>query len=386
MTDGNLIGRSVRGAEVPFPALVLRQSALRANIARMAEFCSQHDVLIAPHAKTHMTHEIAALQVDAGAWGLSVATVEQAAVYASQDVDHLLVANEVTGRASIRALRGLHEHSRRPRVYCLVDSHQGVALLDAGFAGSAPLRVLIEYGYHGRRGGVRDLAVARGLAEAVRATANLELVGLCTYEGAVATTRDAASLEKIDDAVDALAEAAAVLEEEALFSMSQSVIVTAGGSVFFDRVAERLRGLPRPRFKVIIRSGAYATHDVGHYERLSPLPFTAATEVWADVISAPQPGLAILGAGKRDVPYDMDLPVPTGWWVDGARREPQPSWTVVDTNDHHAFMQGEAPMPSPGDVVTLGVSHPCTTFDKWRQVLVVDDDDVVTAVWPTHFS
>jgi D-serine deaminase-like pyridoxal phosphate-dependent protein len=82
----------------------------------------------------------------------------------------------------------------------------------------------------------------------------------------------------------------------------------------------------------------------------------------------------------------MDLPVPTGWWVDGVRRDPQPSWTVVDTHDQHAFMEGSDPMPSPGDVLTLGVSHPCTTFDKWRQVLAVDDDDVVTAVWQTHFS
>lgn len=382
----DLVGRSLRAAEVQLPALVVRQSALRSNIARMAEFCRMRDVLIAPHAKTHMTHEIAAQQLEAGAWGLSVATVEQAAAYSTGNVTHLLIANEVTGRASIRALRELREASPERDVYCLVDSATGVALLDAGLAGTEPLRVLIEYGYHGRRGGVRDLSAARDLAEIVKASPNLELVGLCTYEGAVATTRDPVGLAQVDDALDALGRAAIALDEAGLFCGSEPVIVTAGGSVFFDRVAERLRCLSRSRFSVIIRSGAYATHDVGHYARLSPLSFTAATEVWADVLSAPQPGLAIVGAGKRDVPYDMDLPVPTGWWVDGVRHDPPAGWTIVDTHDQHAFMHGTAPLPSPGDVLTLGVSHPCTTFDKWRRVLVVDDDDIVTAVWQTHFS
>lgn len=383
---GELVGLSLRAGEAPLPALVVRRSALASNVARMAEYCRDRGVLIAPHAKTHMTHEIAEMQLEAGAWGLSVATVEQAAVYESLDVKHLLIANEVTGRSSIRALRQLQERSVDRQIYCLIDSDSGVRLLDAGFDGARRLRVLLEYGYHGRRGGVRDLPAALELAKTIQASPNLELVGLCMYEGAVATTRDPVGLAQIDEALDALAQAAIALEEGGFFSDSEPVIVTAGGSVFFDRVADRLNALPSSRYSVVLRSGAYATHDVGHYARLSPLPFRAATEVWADVLSAPEPGLAILGAGKRDVPYDMDLPTPTGWWVDGERREAGSSWTVIDTHDQHAFMHGIDPMPSPGDVVTLGVSHPCTTFDKWRRVLAVDDNDVVTAEWKTHFA
>ena len=382
----NYCGRSLRMGEVPLPVLAVRRSALTANIAMLAAYCRENQLLLAPHAKTHLTHEIARLQLAAGAWGLTVASPEQAAVYAAADAAHILIANEVVGPASLRVLRQLHEAEPARRVYCLVDSIRGVELLDHALRGAPTLGVLLEFGYLGRRAGVRDLADAVLLAEAVKAAANLELAGICMYEGAVAGDRSPASLSRVDAALDALARAARELEDSSLFTESQRAIVTAGGSVFFDRVAGQLSGLPRSRYDVVLRSGAYATHDDGHYAELSPLPFTPALEVWADVLSVPQADLAILGAGKRDVPYDMDLPTPKAWVRAGIRYPAPMGWHVLDTHDHHAFLRITGPAPEPGETVILGLSHPCTSFDKWRSVLAVGDDDVVEARWVTHFS
>lgn len=386
MPMSDYCGRSLRMGEVPLPVLAVRRSALKANIAMLAAYCRENRLLLAPHAKTHLTHEIARLQLAAGAWGLTVASPEQAAVYATAGATHILIANEVVGPASLRMLRQLHEAEPDRRVYCLVDSIRGVELLSHALRGAPALGVLLEFGYLGSRAGVRDLAGALLLAGAVKAAANLELAGICMYEGAAASDRNPASLSRVDAALDALAQAARELEDSGLFTGSQRAIVTAGGSVFFDRVASRLSGLPRSRYDVVLRSGAYVTHDEGHYAALSPLPLTPALEVWADVLSVPQADLAILGAGKRDVPYDMGLPKPKAWVRAGMRHPVPTGWHVLDTHDQHAFLRITGPAPEPGEMVVLGLSHPCTSFDKWRSVLAVGDDDVVEARWATHFS
>ena len=151
---------------------------------------------------------------------------------------------------------------------------------------------------------------------------------------------------------------------------------------------------------VILRSGAYVTHDHGYYGAVSPArrdsPDAAdapvlrpALELWAQVLSRPEPGLALLGAGRRDAGFDKGLPVPlrvvrrgapsgvTGVGVAGE---------VTQLNDQHAYLR-LAPETAmvPGDLVCLGISHPCTTLDKWRVIPVVSDDDRVIDIVHAFF-
>jgi D-serine deaminase-like pyridoxal phosphate-dependent protein len=136
---------------------------------------------------------------------------------------------------------------------------------------------------------------------------------------------------------------------------------------------------------VILRSGAYLTHDHGHYDTVSPARRAAADapvlrpalELWAQVLSRPEPGLALLGAGRRDAGFDMGLPVPLRvvrrGEVGGIAGE------VTELNDQHAYLRlDEGTALGPGDLVCLGISHPCTTLDKWRVIPVVSDDGHVT--------
>jgi D-serine deaminase-like pyridoxal phosphate-dependent protein len=171
------------------------------------------------------------------------------------------------------------------------------------------------------------------------------------------------------------------------------MIVTAGGSTHFDLVAEILTG----DWRTIVRSGAYLTNDDGLYLRTSPLTrpgaqpdgFRAAMHVWAQVCSRPEPGLALLTMGRRDVSFDQDMPVPqrlrrgAGWSPDALSGS-----EVVKLNHQHAFVK-LAPAAEEavqvGDWIDFGVSHPCTVFDKWQLIPVLDADDRVLDLVRTFF-
>jgi D-serine dehydratase len=104
----------------------------------------------------------------------------------------------------------------------------------------------------------------------------------------------------------------------------------------------------------------------------------AALELWAYVQSIPEPGLAIATLGKRDVSFDAHMPVPEQWFRPGTHTRPQAlgaGFQVTALNDQHAYLALPADSPlRVGDMVSFGISHPCTTFDKWRLLFVVDDD------------
>jgi D-serine dehydratase len=148
----------------------------------------------------------------------------------------------------------------------------------------------------------------------------------------------------------------------------------------------------------LLRSGCYVTHDDLHYQRMVRQlvqrcgcadALEPALVVWASVQSVPEPGLAVLGAGKRDVSFDMGLPVPR-WHArrgETQAREADARWSIVKLNDQHAYLNhpADAPPPQVGDRIGLGISHPCTTFDKWRWMPVVDGQWRVVDAITTHF-
>jgi D-serine deaminase-like pyridoxal phosphate-dependent protein len=187
------------------------------------------------------------------------------------------------------------------------------------------------------------------------------------------------------------------LDGAGLLSDTREVIVSAGGSAFLDRVVAGLSepwSLSRP-VRLVLRSGCYLTHDAVHYAQLSPFgsrltgtePLLEALEVWGTVLSLPEPGLALLGFGKRDVPFDMELPVPR--LVKSAGQAVCPldaQASIFALNDQHAYMRLAADHDlRVGDLVGCGISHPCTAFDKWRLIPVVDDHYRVTDAVLTYF-
>ena len=369
------------------PVLVLLESALSFNVERMARYCTEHGVELAPHVKTTMSPEIARRQLDAGAWGVTVANPAQAAALTDVGARRVVVANEVVDRAGIDLLSAIPGDVE---VMVWVDSVAAVGRLDA--AVGRRLDVLVEIGVDGGRAGCRTLEQASEVAAAAATAERLRLVGVSAFEGVVGgRTRSAEAMALVDELLGRMTEAATRLVEAGWCTADRPVL-SAGGSSYFDRVAELLvRPVAGRRPLVVLRSGCYVTHDHGIYAESNPIgddPFRPALELIATVLSRPEAGVAIVNFGRRNAPFDAGLPVPL--WL-GAPGAPVPAGaTVTRLNDQHAWMtfdpDGDGRSPLVGDTMGFGISHPCTAFDKWRTVPVVDDTRRVVDVVTTRFG
>ena len=395
-----------------WPLLTLDEAALDHNIATVAGAFAGAGVEHAPHVKTHMSREIWERQAAPGVWGATVATPAQLRTALGWGVPgsgrRVFLANELVDPRDIAWLRSAladsTADSAADEVWVYVDSARGVDLLAAGFAGAAPeslarLGVLVELGVSGGRTGVRGVSDAVALAGRVH-DAGLRLVGVAGYEGSVASGTSDGELAAVGQWCDELREAGAGVAG----LVDGPVVLSAGGSTFADVVARRLpvpvqdsAGQDVPT-RVVLRSGAYVTHDHGHYVRVDPWtrlgtePLRPAITVWAVVLSTPEPGLVICGMGRRDVSFDIDLPTPlVARTPDAAGRLGEAraltGVRVTELNDQHAYLATDpATDPAsdgvlrPGDVVGFGISHPCTTLDKYRTALVTRGDDVVEQV------
>ena len=369
----------------PTPMVTLSEAAVRNNLETMAAWCAAAGVGLAPHGKTTMSRELWQRQLAAGAWGITVATPWQLSVALEWGIPRVMLANALVQPDALTFVAPYAE-----RVLVWSDSPRGVEIMqDAlGRASSpAPLGVLVELGAAGGRSGARSVEEALAVARAVAEAPSLRLAGVAGYEGALAHTGDAEALAKVRGYLLELVALHDAIEAEGLYAGGEPVVLSAGGSAFFDVVADVLaprrdvtgaRGRP---VEVLLRSGAYITHDDGFYRGITPLgrvgggAFRSAIHGWATVVSRPEPGLALVDAGKRDFPYDEGLPVPQGVRRFGEEATvPLEGATVTAMNDQHTFVRvAEEAKLQVGDVIRFGLSHPCTTFDKWRALAVVDD-------------
>jgi D-serine deaminase-like pyridoxal phosphate-dependent protein len=376
------------------PVMVLHESALAHNIEAMAAYCAAAGVSHAPHGKTPMAPQLVARQLAAGAWAVSAATAAQARVFRSFGVPRVLIASQLTTREAVEWLG--RELAADPdfECYTYADSLAGVALLDEGLRAVAPgrqLPVLVELGYPGGRTGCRSLDEALAVAAAVHDAGGLELAGAAGFEGGIERGNLDATLAAV---ALFLSDLRTLGERLPGFGdgRGRRPVLSAGGSSFFDVVC---RELAPADARVVLRSGAYIAHDHGHYAESGPasrptlpgLPpspeFAGALELWAAVLSVPEPGLAILNVGRRDISCDQGMPVPLRVRRSGVT-EPAAGLRLTNMDDQHGYLSITGPL-APGDLVSLGSTHPCTTMDKWQTIPVVDDDDLVIDAVHTFF-
>lgn len=368
-TVDSVIAEGLRIDELQTPVLTLDRTASDANTATMVAWAREQGVELAPHGKTTMSPELWKRLLGAGCWGLTLATPWQVQVARAAGLSRIVLANEVTDPVGIAWLSAELDADPSFEFVCWVDSVEGVALLAAS-AGSRPIDVAVELGDAGGRSGARGATVARAVADAVAASPRLRLRGVAGYEGSYGSDRAPQTIERVRSY---LRELAALFD--ALEHLLHEPLLTAGGSAWFDLVAEEL-GPYRSRATVVVRAGAFQAHDDVFYTGISPFAgtvraFHPALHGWARVVSRPEPGLALLDAGKRDLPSDLDLPVVLDI----------PDAVVTQLADQHAFLRlpPDARL-AVGDVVRLGISHPCTAFQLWRLLPEVQGDRVVGLV------
>jgi D-serine deaminase-like pyridoxal phosphate-dependent protein len=389
-TIGELVGADLFADGFVGPLVVLDEPALAHNIRVMADWCSSVGLALAPHGKTTMAPQLFQRQFDAGAWGLTTANISQLRVYRAFGVSRILMANELVDPAALRWLAAELDRDPSFEFTCWVDSVEGAARMTEAL--TRPVDVILELGGPSGRTGVRSLDDAVEIAEAVRKSPVLRLVGAGGYEGALAHGTENDELAKIDTYMSRLRELITRLAVDGHFDGVEQVIATAGGSAYFDQVAEGLAtpwpdGLP---VLGVLRSGSYLIHDDGLYRRMSPFsrkhrlpggePFQPAMHAWSQVTSHPEPGLALLTMGRRDVSYDQELPEPQQVrHLDGSTEDLHGA-TVSDLNDQHAYLRLGSQQVSVGEWIRCGLSHPCTVFDKWQLLPLVDGTRVVDLV------
>jgi len=394
---------NVLRADTGFPVALLKTSVLRHNLDWMRAFCERHGALLAPHGKTTMSPQLFGAQLANGAWGITLATAAQVQVAARFGVRRVLLANELVAPADIRALLHLLRDDPGFELIALADSPAGVQRLAEAVdaAGLArPLPLLVELGLAGKRAGCRTRDEALALARAIAAAPGLQLAGIEGYEGLLVTSDRAADIARVNEFLDAMVGLVRQCDDEGLFA-GPHIVLSAGGSSYFDLVARRFADITSTSRPVlpILRSGCYLTNDHGHYfdltreldEREGSGPgLRPALEVWSMVLSRPEPTLAILGMGKRDASYDIDLPRVLVRHRPGTG-EPvalADGWRIEKMNDQHAYLrlpEAEAAALQVGDLIGCGISHPCTTFDKWSVLLLVDDAYNVQGAVNTFF-
>ncbi len=397
-------GWNVLKEDLPLPLAVLKKSAMDHNAAWMRDFVARSGAVIAPHGKTTMAPQLFGQQVNDGAWAITLATPHQFAVARDFGFSRIILANQLVGKQMIRYV--LDELRRDPSLdfYCIVDSEANVAQLAAAAREAnigRPLQVFLEGGWLNGRTGVRDLETGMKVARAVKQAApHLALRGVEGFEGLTPADRTAAETQ-VRTFLDFLVQLAKACEAESLFAPGE-IILTAGGSAFYDMVLARFThaGLNSPT-RIITRSGCYITQDSTRYRRFfsditDRTPdanqgggLLSAIEVWAYVQSRPQPDKILLTVGARDLGTD-DRPIAETWFrpnTNMTKPEPvPPGHLVTGHNDQHTHMT--IPVDSPlqvGDMVTFGIGHPCLTFDKWQVLVVVDDAYNVIGAVRTFF-
>ncbi|MFF7883237.1 amino acid deaminase [Streptomyces sp. NPDC020794] len=374
------------------PVLALSAERLTHNLELMETYAVRHGLAFAPHGKTSMAPQLFWRQIEHGAWGITLAVPHQVRVAREFGIERIFLANELVDAAALRWIASELAADPDFRFVCYVDSVRGVELMDAALHGSTrPVDVVVELAAGaGARTGVRTEAECAAVADAVAATRTLRLVGVAGYEGEV----PGADPERVHTWLRRLTALAVDFDKAGRFEGVAEIVVSAGGSAWFDAVADVFSELPALSLPVLklLRSGAYVSHDDGHYRRLTP--FTRVPEegalhpafrLWAQVVSRPSPEQAFVNAGKRDAAYDLDLPEVQVVRRDGAER-PATGLTVTALSDQHAWLRTDPEADvEVGDWVGLGLSHPCTSFDKWQLIPLVEADGTVVDYVRTFF-
>lgn len=374
--------------DISLPVAIIKQSALTNNLNWMQSFADHHQVKLSPHGKTSMTPAFFRHQLENGAWGITVATPAQAEIAAMAGAKKIIMANQLVGKTNMAIVEQLISEFDVD-FYCCVDSSVNVQQLSQYFANTKQtLKVLIEFGVPGGRCGCRSPQEVLELAQVIQDTPALSLAGIEVYEGVIhgdnAEQDIRIFLKQALTSVESLASDGLIVGQP---------IITGAGSAWYDVVAECLANLTD--YLAIIRPGCYAIHDTGIYlDAQSKVlqraqvnkgyacelggDLESALEVWAYVISRPEPTKLVVGLGKRDVAFDAGLPIAERGYRNGEAISVK-GLTATAVMDQHTFVETEGSSEiEVGDMIAFSTSHPCLTFDKWRYIAISDDDHQVT--------
>jgi D-serine deaminase-like pyridoxal phosphate-dependent protein len=360
MTEGFLPDEAVRRLETP--AVVVDLDRMDARIASMASLMGERGITLRPHAKTHKSIAVARRQIEAGAGGLTVATIGEAEVFADAGLTDLFIAYPVMASGSRAArLRELASHSM---LSVGADSAVGLEALAAAMRGAADsLRVLVEVDSGGARTGVRPEeagALARRAADL-----GLLVIGAFTHEGHGYKGKDLRAAAG-DDAADGLAVAADSLRAEGI----EPTVLSAGSTPTAVLSAHGAVTEERP--------GTYVFGDRFQAALAGEPAEDAAMMVATTVVSHGAGGGFVIDAGAKILAQDVAPFVAGHGAVVG-----YPDAVIQRLNDHHGvvYLPPGAARPAIGTIVWVVPNHVCPVVNLVDAFVVAQGGRVVET-WP----
>lgn len=348
-------------SELATPALTIDLNALERNLERMARLCGERGLGLRPHIKTHKTPEVARMQMDRGASGLTVAKVGEAEVMAKAGFDDLLLAFPVWGAQNLRRLATLARHRRM--LIALDNEATAHAVSQALAAQGASIGVLVEFDSGLGRCGLEAGPACVELATKVEALPGLSFRGLMTYFGSIWGAEDERRAES---------ERVAARVERALAAFAdarKAVEVVSGGSTPSAPLAGGIPGITE------IRPGTYVYNDLNtFYQGLCRLEDCAA-RVLATVVSTAVPGRAMIDAGSKTFSSDALGSGPKsgfGYVVEA------PDSKLIKLNEEHGHLDitESAHRFHVGEVVTVIPNHVCTCVNMQDEVFLLRNQEV----------
>ncbi|MBU6487608.1 MAG: DSD1 family PLP-dependent enzyme [Burkholderiales bacterium] len=351
------------------PALLIDRVALERNIANMAATAERRSIGLRPHVKSHKSARIAHMQIDAGALGVSCATLGEAEAMVEAGVPGVLVTSPVVGANKLRRLVALAQQAGPRQVMVVVDDRRNVAELAVLAARLPfPLDVLIDYhaGYH--RTGVVDESAALALARAICETGSLRLRGLQAYGGHLQHIEARAERE---NAAAQLRDAVVNLRSALEAAGTPLEIVTGVGTGTHE--ADAAAGVFTE-----MQPGSYVFMDVEYEhvlsERSRVSPFETALFVQSTVVSTQAESWVTVDAGTKSFATDSVAPV-IARGVDG------PSRYAFFGDEHGKLIVDAEHRPSLGAHVEFVTPHCDPTVNLYDRYHVVEGDKLVD-IWP----
>lgn len=355
-----MTGEAIEPDQLFTPAIVIDAAVVRRNLQRLADYTRRHNLRVRPHTKTHKSAQLARLQLEYGAQGLTVAKAGEAEVM-SRATDDLLVAYPVVDEARARALAAL---AQGRHIKVAVDSQAAIDVLSrAAHSAGATLGVLVDLDVGLHRTGVQNPEDAVALARYAKSRSSLALEGLFFYPGHIKDASDTsiAQLKQVGDLVERTLE---------LWRKDLPAAIVSGGSTPTAFISHHLPSVTE------IRPGTYIFYDMngvhGGYAKIED----CAARIHATVVSTAVPGQFVLDCGSKTLTSDRCGPAPDSGH--GHILE-YPQAKITKLTEEHAQVDANGcdPLPKPGDRVTVIPNHICPCVNLQDSVYWHDDGRII---------
>ena len=348
--------------ELSTPALTVDLDVVERNLDRMAAQCRQKGVALRPHTKTHKAPEVARMQLDRGAVGLTVAKVGEAEVMAAAGLDDILVAFPVFGGEKLWRLAQLARWRRM--LISLDDEATAVVCSRAMSEQGVTLGVLVEFDVGFHRCGLAPGHSLVELAKKVQKLPRLEFRGLMTYFGNVWGSEEERAQEA-EQVAGRVGRALAAFREADV-----PVEIVSGGSTPSAQFADRVPGLTE------IRPGTYVYNDLNTFHQGACKLEDCAARVVVTVVSTAVPGRAIIDAGSKTFSSDLLGSGPRSGY--GLVVE-APDAPLVKLNEEHGHIDitNSKHHFRVGEVLTVIPNHVCTCVNMHDEIFLRRAEEVV---------